>query len=84
MVWMTSHGQNNRIFGVFDPLAWAFTLKESIFGLCYDFQGGAYLTGIEQVKFIFLAKIMIKIQYLEVWAQKVENFLLQTHLNSRI
>ena len=63
---MTSHGQNNIIFGVFDPSAWAFTLKESIFGLYYEIQGGANLTGGEQVKLGFLAKIIIKIQYLEV------------------
>ena len=81
MVWMTSHGQNNRIFGVFDPLAWAFTLKESIFGLCYETQGGANLTGRGQVKLGFLAKIITKIQYLEVWAQKLQSFLLWTPWN---
>ena len=81
MVWMTFHGQNNRIFGVFDPLAWAFTLKESILGLCYETQGGANLTGRGQVKLGFLAKIITKIQYLEVWAQKLQSFLLSTPWN---
>ena len=81
MVWMTSHGQNNRIFGGFDPLARAFTLKESIFGLCYETQGGANLTGRGQVKLGFLAKIITKIQYLEVWAQKLQSFLLWTPWN---
>ena len=59
-------GNNNIISGVLGPLDWTFSEWESVFGLCYDFQGGAYLTGIEQVKFIFLAKTIIKIQYLEV------------------
>ena len=59
-------GKIIEFLGVFDPLAWAFTLKESIFGLCYETQGGANLTGREQVKLGFLAKIITKIQYLEV------------------
>ena len=66
MVWMTSHGQNNRIFGVLGPLDWTITVQESIFGLFYEVQGGGNLPGVAQVKLGFLAKIIIRIQYLEV------------------
>ena len=66
MVWMTSHGQNNRIFGGFGPLDWTITGQESILGLFYEVQGGGNLPEVAQVKLGFLAKIIIRIQYLEV------------------
>ena len=84
MALMGSHDKNYKFFMIFGPLAWLVRLREAFSGLCYDFQGGGYLGGIDKMNFWFLAKIHLFAWYNGVWVQKVPNFLLQTHFNTQI
>ena len=57
MALMGSHDKNYKFFMIFGPLAWLVRLREAFNRLCYDFQGGGYLGGIDKLNFWFLAKI---------------------------
>ena len=51
MALMNSHGKNYKFFMIFGPLAGLVILREAFNRLCYDFQGGGYLGGIDKFNF---------------------------------
>ena len=57
MALMGSHDKIYKFFMIFGPLAWLVRLREAFNRLCYDFQGGGYLGGIDKLNFQILAKI---------------------------
>ena len=69
-----SHGKNNKFFLIFGPLARLVSLWEAFIRLCYDFQGGGYLGGIDKMNFWFLAKIHKFIKYHGVLGKKTALF----------
>ena len=51
MALIGSHDKNYKFFMIFGPLAWLVRLREAFNRLCYDFQGGVYLGGIDKLNF---------------------------------
>ena len=51
MALMGSNDKSYKFFMIFGPLACLVRLREAFNRLCYDFQGGGYLGGIDKLNF---------------------------------